>query len=265
MLYFEPLAAFSEKLTASMYVVNAPFRRVHRFDIGARTTFLKLNTANGESKLLVYAPMPITSESTDLINFLGNGKLDYLVIPDIEHYLAVDAYLEAYPDAHVIGPEPIAKRFPSITTNSWIPSSLAYRKLLPSDIGLTDLDDELEFVYLPGHVNKEIVMYHKPNKALISADLLFNLPATSQFSKSGIATPSNWYSRALNWISSARLDSNLQPWVLSHVFLKVHDGSKKAISIMNAWDIKYIVMCHGEIIQGESAPKIFSHLFKSFL
>jgi hypothetical protein len=48
-----------------------------------------------------------------------------------------------------------------------------------------DFDANFDYEYVDGHGNKELVFNYKPDRTLIEADVMFNLPATEQYSKSG--------------------------------------------------------------------------------
>jgi len=48
--------------------------------------------------------------------------------------------------------------------------------------------DAVTASYFTGFLNKDVAFLHTASKTLIEADLLFNLPATEQFSKSSITT-----------------------------------------------------------------------------
>lgn len=49
-----------------------------------------------------------------------------------------------------------------------------------------EFDKEFQYEFVDAHPNKELVFFHKTSKTLIEADLLFNLPATEQYSRTGI-------------------------------------------------------------------------------
>ena len=48
--------------------------------------------------------------------------------------------------------------------------------------------DAITASYFNGFLNKDVAFLHTASKTLIEADLLFNLPATEQFSNSSITT-----------------------------------------------------------------------------
>jgi hypothetical protein len=45
-----------------------------------------------------------------------------------------------------------------------------------------EFDRDFEYEYVDVHQNKEIVFFYKPEKTLIEADYVFDLPATEQYS-----------------------------------------------------------------------------------
>jgi hypothetical protein len=46
------------------------------------------------------------------------------------------------------------------------------------------IQTQIEAVYFSGFSKKDVAWFHKSSKTLIVADLIFNLPATEQYSKS---------------------------------------------------------------------------------
>lgn len=44
-----------------------------------------------------------------------------------------------------------------------------------------DFDKEFVYEYVGSHANKDLVFCHKPDKTLIEADMMFNLPAHASY------------------------------------------------------------------------------------
>lgn len=51
-----------------------------------------------------------------------------------------------------------------------------------------ELDRDSEYEFVDAHANKELVFHYKPDKVLIEADFIFDLPATEAYSLSGEST-----------------------------------------------------------------------------
>ena len=71
------------------------------------------------------------------------------------------------------------------------------------------LDLTWNLSYFSGFRNKDVAFFHPASKSLIEADLLFNLPATEQYSKTGLSgnfpilgsiNPSTWLQKQASWL-----------------------------------------------------------------
>jgi len=61
---------------------------------------------------------------------------------------------------------------------------LVFLLLLPGD-EVFDTRASISFSYFSGYKNKDVAFLHSASKTLVQADLLFNLPAKEQYSKTG--------------------------------------------------------------------------------
>ncbi|KAK9457137.1 hypothetical protein V1511DRAFT_492788 [Dipodascopsis uninucleata] len=164
------------------------------FQIGARSTFINLSRSNS---IFLIAPMPYDDDSEALV---GQKSVKYILAPDILHHLAIKSWKEHFPDAIIIGPEGLRAKKASEGIHVDYEVSTANAVIRASDFGLQDqeVEEEFQFVYLPGHQNKELVTVHLPTKTMIEADLLFNLPAHEQYSKSSVSYKSGIFNRIFN-------------------------------------------------------------------
>ena len=171
-------------ITPQLTTFCMPFLRFGKIKFGGRSTLIRLATGS----LAIFSPTPFTP---DVANAIANaiaangGSLRYIIAPDIEHHLQLAAYKAAFPTAVVIGPQALYDK-----------RKAAGQEDVKFDFGYTaenklslqlpkELSDEVEVEFWDGHVNKELVFLHKPSRTLIEADLVFNLPATEQYSKTG--------------------------------------------------------------------------------
>ena len=111
-----------------------------------------------------------------------------------------------------------------------------------------DADFDHEFVY--AHPNKELVFNYRPDKTLIEADLLFNLPATEQYSKSGESPNSGWPSKLFNSLNNTRGNAI---WQRRLIYYALSAGNRPAFNAsvdrINKWDFDRIIPCHGDVIE----------------
>jgi hypothetical protein len=117
-------------------------------------------------------------------------------------------------------------------------------------------------------MNKELVFNYKPDKTLIEADLLFNLPATEQFSKTGLDARSGILTKLFSALNSTAGSAMGQR---RFIWYAVSSGNRPSYSAsmnkINGWDFDKIIPCHGDVIESDGKgifQKIFAwHLEKS--
>ena len=113
-----------------------------------------------------------------------------------------------------------------------------------------EFDREFEVEYVGAHSNKELVFYHKPDKTLIEADLMFNLPATEQYSRVEGGATGGILNRLFVGLMSAQ---GRAIWQKRFLWYAASAGDRKgfndSIKRIDAWDFDRIVPCHGDVIE----------------
>jgi hypothetical protein len=86
---------------------------------------------------------------------------------------------------------------------------------------------------------------------MIEADLLFNLPATEQFSKSGTDPRSGILTKIFAGIMNTRGDMTWQKRMLWYAFSSSDRAgfAASAKRMKAAWDYDRIIPCHGDVIE----------------
>ena len=86
---------------------------------------------------------------------------------------------------------------------------------------------------------------------MIEADLLFNLPATEQFSKSGVDPQSGILTKLFGGIMNTRGDMVWQKRFLWYAASKQDRAgfAESAKKIKSSWDVERIIPCHGDVIE----------------
>jgi hypothetical protein len=115
-----------------------------------------------------------------------------------------------------------------------------------------EFDREFDYEFIDSHPNKEIVFHHKPSRTLIEADVLFNLPAREQYSKTNIDPSSGVFTKLANALQNTEGTAIWQKRVLWYVFSKAdRPGFNKSIQRINSWDFVNMVPCHGDSWVGD--------------
>ncbi|KAK9379911.1 uncharacterized protein V2V93DRAFT_372668 [Kockiozyma suomiensis] len=252
MAYPSPLCAVPRVLNSSLSILSCPFRRAGLFEIGGRATFVNLDS----STLAVIAPVPFDNESETLID---GKQVKYLIAPDFEHHMALKGWKDKYPDAIVIGPAGLRARKATQGVHVDYEITESNKELTAKDFGVDDplLDTAFKFVFFERSQNKEIAILHVATKTFIEADILFNLPAVEQYSKSNVST-NGFFSRIFNTMHP---DSVWHKRLTGQAFSK---STTEGVKTVAGWDFESIIPCHGEVID-KDAKKAFTTLYADFL
>lgn len=255
-MYPNPLKSVIRNLTDNVVITSTPFTRAHTMNFGARMSLFNYN-----NEIIVWSAIPYGSEVVKSLKQL-TGKDDdfnvtYLIIPDVEHTMAAKSFKDKYPDLKIIGTEDV-KNFPfaidyKITKKH--SNTLIDRQVL-SDIGIKDesILENFEFVYLPSHANKELVMFDKKSKILFQADLFLNLgPAGNKLEQYSPETgyPANFNPHGgLSFITRyTHPDSGFFKGVVNKLVKAKDPEVQKGLKTIYNWDFTKMVPCHGNVVE----------------
>ena len=203
------------------------------------------------------------------------GKLKYIAALDVEHHLFVGPWHKEYPEATVIAPEGLKEKreaMPEMEKVRWdvifkakgCSERLEGDKVVEKDGFAVDeeFDREFDRTYIPSHTNKEIVFNFRHEKTLIQADLMFNLPAIEQYSKSGEDPHTGWPTKLftkLNGTGGGQI--NWQRRFIWHISSSGdRPGFGRSVRDIQEWDFNRIIPCHGDIIE-TGGKEVFRDLF----
>jgi hypothetical protein len=111
-----------------------------------------------------------------------------------------------------------------------------------------EFDANFDSIFVSSHANMELVYNFRPERTLIEADLMFNLPATEQMSrtneKPGILTK---IFGALTHTRGEALGQRRMIWYGTSA------GDRKSfnqsVSAIAGWDFDRLIPCHGDVIE----------------
>jgi hypothetical protein len=215
---------------------------------------VKLQTGS----IVVFSPVALTpAVRSKLTSISAKPPTTYLIAPDIEHHMQLSSWASAFPSAHIIAPEGLAEKRAEMNKKDKTCSILDFATIFTAKNKLNtkvseEFDAEFEYEFVDAHMNKELVFHHKPSKTLIEADLLFNLPATEQYSKTGQDANSGVLTKFWNSLNNTRGDAKWQKRMLWYVLSSSdRDGFGESMKRINAWGFENIVPCHGDTILGD--------------
>ncbi|KAG8863503.1 hypothetical protein FRB96_008243 [Tulasnella sp. 330] len=216
------------EVTPGIWTFSRPFLRAPFIPIGGRSTAVKLQDGS------VWLLASTTADDETLTKIREIGPVKYVVAPDAGHWLNLQKFSEAFPDAKVIGVDVLEAKVPSVK----------FAGLYGKDPAGTLYGYEPEIIghHFSGFENKDVAFLHAPSRTLIEADLLFNLPATEQYSKSKDS--------AKTWVPFV---GSLSPWKGPHKFILKQLGKgpsmKDDAKLVAGWDFDRIIPCHGDVIE----------------
>ncbi|KAJ2894598.1 hypothetical protein MKZ38_007396 [Zalerion maritima] len=248
------------QVTPNISTLSVPFARFGRFAIGGRATLVRLQSGS----LAVFSPVALTPEVKSHVTSL-NSPVSYIVAPDIEHHIFLTAWHSAYPSAKIIGVEglPEKRAKSSNPEDAKVPFSVVFTK---GDHGRTKIDEEFdaefEYEYVPGHANKELVFLAKRESTLVEADMMFNLPATEQYSRVEGGVPGGIWNKIFNTVQG--LSPGRMKWQQRFLWYGASSGDRsgfnKSVARIAGWEFDKIVPCHGDVVE-EGGSDVWRRLF----
>ncbi|WYZ39109.1 hypothetical protein EsH8_III_001023 [Colletotrichum jinshuiense] len=253
-------------LTANITTFSVPFARFGSIKVGGRGTLVRLSSG----ALAVFSPVALTDDVKAKIAEKG-GNLAYIIAPDIEHHIFISEYKAAFPAAKIIGPDGLPQKRAKQTGDPKINPADEFFVTFKGgkekrDVTITaEFDADFEYEYVDAHANKELVFYYKPERVLIQADLLFNLPAREQYSKAPEGerdTSAGFGNKLFGGLQTTEGDlkwvRRFQWYVMSS---KDRPSFNESIQRIDTWDFDTIVPCHGDTIQGDGKER-FRNVFE---
>lgn len=234
------------KVTPNITTCSAPFSRFGYVKVGGRGTIVRLRSG----ALAVFSPTALTPEVRATVNGLG-GNVAYLAAPDMEHHIFLSEWSKAYPSARVIGMEGLPEKREASPQTAGTKFTWLFTQKNKDSLKIgPEFDAEFHYEYVDSHPNKELVFCHKPEKTLIEADLLFNLPANEQYSKSDESPTSGRLTQIFNKLQNTEGAATAQKRFIWHAISRGNrDGFSRSMKRIDSWDFNRIIPCHGDVIE----------------
>lgn len=248
------------QVTSNISTLSVPFARFGRIQIGGRATIVRLPS----SALAVFSPVALTEEVRAHISALGAGPVRYLVAPDMEHHIFLSAWSAAFPDAKLIGPSGLPEKR-ARQANKPAEFDVVY----PDDLAQpkpsvdAEFDAEFDVEYIPSHPNKELVFLHRRDRTLLEADMLFNLPATEQYSRVPESHRGNIWSTLFGAAQTTdpKLGATWQKRFIWYGFsARDRPAFNASVARIAAWDFDRIIPCHGDVIE-KDGKEVWKRMF----
>lgn len=247
--------AVTRQVADAITTISVPFARFGLIKFGGRTTITKL-TSGG---LVVTSPVTLTDDVTATVNSLG-GRVEYIVAPDMEHHLNLGPWKAAYPSARVIGPAELYEKRKK-QGNEDVKLDFALTAANKQSIEWpADFSADFDVEFFDAHVNKEVVLLHKPSRTMIQADLIFNTPSYEQYSKTGEDPTSGIFTKIAMalWTTTK---GNSQARLTWYAVDKNRKSFTSSVARVNGWEFDRIIPCHGDVIE-TNGKSVFQRIFQ---
>ncbi|PWY69626.1 hypothetical protein BO94DRAFT_527186 [Aspergillus sclerotioniger CBS 115572] len=252
------------QVTEDITTFSVPFSRFGLLKFGGRGTLIRLTTSN----LAIFSPVALTPAIHHLITTTGTGKVSYIIAPDLEHHIYLSTWKTAFPDAKILAPEGLYEKrradptaYPDATPFEFIFTKENKHTLHISD----EFHADFEIEYVDGHTNREIVLLDKRSGTLIEADLLFNLPATEQYSRLREGAGDGVANRLfMPLVKLGGGEGGWQAWFMWWVLSKGdRESFGDSVRRIAEWEFERVVPCHGDVVEGKG-KEVFRGVFGRF-
>jgi hypothetical protein len=247
-------------VTPNVVTFSVPFARFGRIQIGGRGTLVRLTSGN----LAVFSPVALTEETKAKVAELG-GNVAYIIALDFEHHIFVSEWAAQWPEAKIIGPEGLPEKRAKQTKDPKINDdkfAVVFTKEGKRDIRISEeFDADFDYEYVDGHANKELVFNYRPDKVLIEADLMFNLPATEQYSKVPESErPNGFLNKIFHSVQNTSGEATWSKRFNWHL-AKDRNSMSDSLKVIDQWDFVTLIPCHGDVLEG-NGKDIFRKIFQ---
>jgi hypothetical protein len=230
---------------------SLPFLHGGLFKIGGRATIIRMSP----NALAVFSPVALTDAvKSRMQHQFGNTNVSYIVALDREHHIFLESWHKAWPEAKLLGPEtlPTAREqqgYYVIPDENWI----LFRK--EEQPHVDDIfDNEFEPNTSTATSTRNSCSATNQPAPSIEADLLFNLPATKQWSRSGESATSGIPSRLVvgpNQQHPGFGDVAQEGLIWWYTSSRDRKRYHQEVCGIVEWDFERILPCHGDVIESQ--------------
>lgn len=261
------------KVTENITTLSVPFARFGLMKVGGRATIGKSGVFDEVSNpcshasvrlrsgaLAVFSPVALTTQVRETLSQMGEVK--YITAPDMEHHIMLGPWHEAFPNAKTICPEGLPEKRAK-SKEQHVRCDVVFQASKDRQLVDEEFDSEFDHEFVPGHANKELVFNFKKERTLIEADLLFNLPAHEQYSKSSEDCRSGMMTRFFGAMQGTT--GSPLVWQRRLIWYGISAGDRpsynKSMGRIDKWDFDRIIPCHGEVIE-TGGKQVFRDVMK---
>ncbi len=212
-----------QQVDENIWIVEGDCVDFYSFPYPTRSVIVRLK----DGRLWVWSPVQLTE---GLANEVGKlGPVAHLVSPNKIHYLFLEEWAAAFPDAKLWGPASTMRKCRGLKFEAPL-----------TDTPPLDWADEIDQVRMSGSpAMDEVIFFHKASRTAILADLSENF--SDAFLRKHWKPWAHWIAKRWKIVEGwgyAPLE-----WRLSFIFRKRARAAKARIL---TWPTRRVVMAHGE-------------------
>ena len=203
-----------------IWTVDGPDVEIAGASIPTRMTVARLH----DGRLWIHSPVKLSEKVRASIEALGDG-VAALIAPNKFHYLFINPWREAFPQARVFAEEDLMRKLPSLANAEMLADS-------PPGLYSQEID---QIIFGGNRLLREVVFFHRSSRSLIVTDLLSNLNpermtpiARLWFKFQGVTYPNGGIPRLYRWFANDK------------------KSARKALATVRGWQPKRLLFCHGE-------------------
>lgn len=188
---------------------------------------LRMTAVATSSGLLLYSPVQLRPEDIDAIERID--RVGTIVAPNLYHHFFLRAAMAAFPAARVLVPDGLEQKI----------GRLSGAEIMTAERPIAG-PAEIEHFVFSGHSLRETILFHKPSRTLITADLLYNY-GSEHFPAEKL------FFRAIGCYGAPKL-------AFYHRFAIADRKSVQSlIQVVRDWRVRRVIMCHGRILEDANA------------
>ena len=208
--------------------------KITQVPFSTRMTVVRL----GNNDLWIHSPIHLTPQLRSEIDELGHVK--HIVAPNKLHYVYMEEWSQAYPDAKLWATKGLEKIFDNF-------QSIENYTILDKTIDISWLD-EIDYLPFEGSaVIEESVFFHKKSKTLILTDLIENIEVGEECS---------CLHRFLFKIGDNTYPKGHTPRDLRMTFFFNKETAQKCYQQIKAWNPVNVLFAHGKCFIGNAEEKL---------
>ena len=203
-------------------------------DVGCRMTVLR----SPDGDLFLHSPVPLDPATRAALDALG--RVRWIVGPSKVHHLYLGDYVQAYPEAQLLGAPGLAEKRRDLRFDHVLDDAAT----LPFDGWL----DRTVFAGAP--MMNEVVFCHRASRTLLLTDLAFNVPRGGRNQ-----------ARLFHWLVGAV--GNFGPHRIVRAGIRDRAAAARSVRTILGWDFDRVTVTHGEVLESggkEAVRAAFAYL-----